>query len=390
MRPGILPYGRQMVDQADIDAVVEVLRSDWLTTGPVVERFERAFALRVDADYAMAVSSGTAGLHLAVLASGIGPGDEVILPPMTFAATANAVLYAGGKPVFADVDPDTLLLDPTDVELKVTSRTKAIIGVDYAGQPCDWTSINEIARRHNLVTIADACHAVGAMLAQKRVGSIADLSVFSFHPVKHIATGEGGMITTSDSALASRIRILRNHGISSDFRQRAERGTVQYEMVELGFNYRLTDIQCALGLSQLQKLDDNLKARRSLADSYALAFQRNHKVVPLSVRADVQHAFHLYVVRLDMGGASVDRNGFVTALRAEGIGANVHYIPVHFHPYYRSKLGMSPGLCPVAEAAYEKIVTLPLWPGMSQGDAQDVIAAVNKVMDAYTGNSGEP
>src|ERR1043165_6451624 len=272
LTPRHIPYGRQLIDEEDIRAVVEVLRSEWLTTGPMIEKFEAALAALVGAKHAVAVSNGTAAIHAAAFAAGIGPGDEVIVPPMTFAASANCVVYQGGVPIFADIDRSTLLLDPAAVEALVTSRTKAIIAVDYAGQPCDYTALGEIARRHDLVLIDDAAHAIGASDNGRAVGTLADLSTFSFHPVKHITTGEGGAITTDDTELAQRMRIFRNHGITTDHRQREQQGSWFYEMVALGYNYRLTDLQCALGLSQLRKLPDWLVRRRAIARRYDEAF----------------------------------------------------------------------------------------------------------------------
>ncbi len=264
VRQAVLPYGRQSIDEADVASVVEVLQSDWLTTGPKVSEFEQAFADLVDAEEAVAVSNGTAALHAAMYAIGIGPGDEVIVPPMTFAATANCIVYQGGAPVFVDVDPDTLLLDPVQVEARITSRTKAIIGVDYTGQPCDYDVLRVIADQHGLVLVADACHALGGSYKGRAVGSLADLSIFSFHPVKHITTGEGGIITTDDPSLAQRMRVFRNHGITTDHRQRQREGSWFYEMVDLGYNYRLTDLQCVLGLNQLLKLPAWVARRREI------------------------------------------------------------------------------------------------------------------------------
>lgn len=383
VRGKILPYGHQWVDETDIEAVVEVLRSAWLTTGPKVSEFEEAFAEVVNARYAVAVSSGTAALHAAMYAIGIKPGDEVIVPPMTFAATANCVVFQGGTPVFADVDPETLLLDPTQVEGKITSRTKAIIAVDYTGQPCDYDALRAIADRHGLVLVADACHSLGGSYKRHPVGSLANLSVFSFHPVKHITTGEGGMITTNNAEFAQRMRIFRNHGITTDHRQREQQGSWFYEMVDLGYNYRLTDIQCALGMSQLRKLPGWVKRRQEIAQRYDEAFAEIPAVKPLGVRPKVSHAYHLYVVRLELERLQVTRAGVFAALRAEGIGVNVHYIPVHLHPFYRKRFGTGPGLCPVAEAAYEQIITLPLFPRMSDKDVEDVITAVHKVIEVY-------
>lgn len=367
-----LPYGRQWVDDDDVEAVAAVLRSDWLTCGPKVGEFERAVAGVVGAREAVAVSSGTAALHAAVFALGVGPGDEVIVPPMTFAATANCVVYQGGTPVFADVEPDTLLLDPAAVARRITPRTKAIIAVDYAGQPCRYDELRGLAERHGLALVADGCHALGASYKGKPVGSLARITAFSFHPVKHVATGEGGMATTDDAELANRMRLFRNHGVTTDHRQREAAGSWFYEMTDLGYNYRITDIQCALGVSQLRKLPAWLERRRQIAARYDAAFAATPGVRPLAVRPDAGHAYHLYVIRLTGG----DRGRAFAALRAAGIGANVHYIPVHLHPYYRRRFGTGPGLCPVAESAYEQIVSLPMFPRMTDADVDRVVRAV--------------
>lgn len=383
VRETLLPYGHQGIDEDDIRAVVEVLRSDWLTTGPKVAEFEQAFADFVGAREAVAVSSGTAALHAAMYALGIGPGAEVIVPAMTFAASANCVVFQGGTPVFADVDPDTLLLDPAQVEAKITPRTKAIVAVDYTGQPCDYDALRAIADRHGLALVADACHALGGSYKGRPVGSLADLSTFSFHPVKHITTGEGGMVTTEDADLARRMRVFRNHGITTDHRQREQQGSWFYEMVDLGYNYRLTDIQCALGMSQLRKLPDWVARRQEIARRYSAAFAAVPAVNPLVVRDDVSHAYHLYVIRLDLDQLRLDRATIFAALRAEGIGVNVHYIPVHLHPFYRERFATGPGLCPVAEAAYERIISLPIFPRMAGADVDGVVRAMHKVVDAF-------
>lgn len=379
VREALLPYGRQTLDDDDVAAVADVLRSDWLTTGPRVEEFEQAFAVFVGTEHAIAVSNGTAALHAAMFALGIGPGDEIIVTPMTFAASANCVLYQGGTPVFADVDPRTLLIDPAQVETKVTSRTKAIVTVDYAGQPCDYDALGTIAKRHGLAIVDDACHAVGGRYKGRAVGTLADLNTFSFHPVKHFTTGEGGMITTHDPEFAWRMRVFRNHGITTDHRQRDQQGGFFYEMVELGFNYRLTDFQCALGLSQLRKLPESVRRRQTIAAMYDIALAGIEYVRPLAVRPEVSHAYHLYVVRFDTKALSMDRMEIFLALRAENIGVNVHYIPVHLHPYYQERLGTGQGLCPVAEAAYEQMVTLPIFPQMTEADVNDVVQAIRKL-----------
>ena len=360
-----IPYGRQIIDEDDIAAVNAVLRSDWLTTGPAVEQFEADICAFTGAQYGVAVSNGTAALHLAMLALGIGPGDEVIVPPITFAATANCVLYCGGKPVFADVCTTTLLIDPAAVEAAITPRTKAIIAVDYAGQPCEWDALQAIAQKYGLALVADACHALGAQYKDRKVGTLADITVFSFHPVKHITTGEGGMCVTSNAELAQKIRTLRSHGITTSARQREMAGAWFYEMTDLGYNYRICDIQCALGSSQLKKLPAWLNKRNELAKAYDTAFASTH-ITPLATADNVFHAYHLYVVR------TAQRDALYQRLRENGIGANVHYVPVHLHPYYRETQGTRPGMCPVAEQAYEEILTLPLWPGMSNNSIDQI------------------
>lgn len=383
VRDRLLPYGRQSIDAEDIAAVVEVLRSDWITTGPKVAEFEEAFAARVGSRWAVSVSSGTAALHAAAFAAGLGPGDEAITTPLTFCATANCVAYTGAKPVFADIVPGTLLIDPAAVGSKTNLRTKAILPVDYAGQPADLDEIMALAERRGLVVIEDACHALGAGYRGRRVGSIAHLSVFSFHPVKHVTTGEGGMVTTDDEKLARRLRMFRNHGIDSDARQRQSAGQWFYAMEELGFNYRLPDAACALGLSQMKKLDANLARRRELARRYHEAFRQVPGVKTLQVSEDRKPAWHLYPVQIESGVIRAERGEVFRALRAENIGVNVHYVPVHLHPYYQRQFGHKPGEYPVSEAAYERLLSLPMFHGMSDADAGDVIAAVNKVFSHY-------
>jgi perosamine synthetase len=380
MTQEVIPYGRQWVDEADLNAVFEVLRSAWLTTGPKVAEFEEAVAAFVGAPFAVAVSSGTAALHAAMFAAGIGPGDEVIVPPLTFVATANAVVYLGATPVFADVDPDTLLLDPKAAAARITPRTRAIIGVDYAGQPCDYDALGALARSYNLFLVADACHSLGAEDRGIKVGALADLTVFSFHPVKHITTGEGGMVVTPHADLAAAMRRFRNHGLDTDHRQRSRRGTWHYEMLDLGYNYRLSDFQCALGLSQLRKLPDFLARRRAIARRYDQAFAVGVPFNPVKVRDYVLSAYHLYPVLLHLDALSKDRPAVFQDLRARGIGANVHYFPVHLQPYYHRRFHTRPGDCPVAEGAYERLLTLPLYPAMSAAEVDRVIDASLKVM----------
>jgi perosamine synthetase len=380
VRKTLLPYGRQSIGEDDIQAVVDVLRSDWLTTGPKVAEFEEAFAAWVGAKHAVSFSSGTAALHGAAFAAGLKPGDEAITTPMTFAATANCVLYQGATPIFADVSADTLNLNPEQVAGRITRRTRVVLPVDYSGHPADLDAMKELVASHGLIVIEDAAHALGAEYKGHRAGSIADMTVFSFHPVKHLATGEGGMVTTEREDFAETLRRFRNHGISSDARQRQSAGQWHYEMVALGFNYRLTDIACALGLSQMKKLGKNLSRRREIAARYMDAFRDLEAVTVPVVRAEVNPAWHLYPIRLNLEKLNADRGKVFRALRAENIGVNVHYIPVHLHPYYRDRLGHCAGEYPIAEDAYERLISLPMFHGMSDGDVEDVIAAVKKVM----------
>jgi perosamine synthetase len=383
VRATLLPYGHQSISEDDIQAVVDVLRSDWLTTGPKVGEFEEAFAACVGAKYAVGFSSGTAALHGAAFAAGLKPGAEAITTPMTFAATANCMLYQGARPVFADVSSDTLNLDPEKAAAGITPRTRAIFPVDYAGHPADLDPIVKLAARHGLIVVEDACHALGATYRGRRAGSMAHLTVFSFHPVKHVATGEGGMVTTDDPGLAEALRRFRSHGIASDARQRQASGQWYYEMVDLGYNYRLTDLACALGLSQLKRLDANLARRQAIANRYTEAFRKLPGITPPAVHADVTPAWHLYPIRLELDKLNVDRGEIFRALRAENIGVNVHYIPVHLHPYYRNRFGYKGEEYPIAEDAYQRLISLPMFHGMGDGDVDDVVGAVEKVITHF-------
>ena len=383
VRDTLLPYGHQQVDEDDISAVVEVLRSDWLTTGPKVSEFEGKFAEEVGASCAVSFSSGTAALHGAVFAAELTSDDEAITTPMTFCATANCILYQDARPVFADVSKDTLNIDPGEISRRITPRTKAILPVDYAGHPADLEPILELADRHGLIVIEDACHAPGAEYRGRRVGSICQMTVFSFHPVKHITTGEGGMVTTNDAKLAHRLRLFRNHGIDNDARINQTAGHWYYEMVVLGRNYRLTDIGSALGLSQLKKLTKNLARRRQIAQRYQEVFSELPGILLPVERADTVSAWHLYPIRLDFERIRATRIEIFRALRAENIGVNVHYIPVHYHPYYRERFGDQSGEYPVAEAAYESLISLPMFHGMTTKDIEDVVKSVTRVVTHF-------
>jgi perosamine synthetase len=369
-----LPYGRQEISDTDVKAVAEALCSGWLTTGPRVAQFEQAFARHCGAGEGVAVNSGTAALHAAMRALGVGPGDEVIVPAITFAASANAALYEGATPVFADVEAETLLIDPASVAAHITPKTKAIVAVDYAGQPADYDALKAAIGTRDIRIVADACHAPGATYKGRKSGTLAAISCFSFHPVKHLTTCEGGMALTDEPEMAAHMRRFRNHGIDSDHRKRESQGTFAYDMAELGYNYRLPDVQCALGLAQLDRLDGWVAARQAIAGRYAEALAGIPNVTPLVTRADRSNAYHLYVVRLSEG---IDRDEVFARLRAEGIGANVHYAPVYLHSYYRGR-GYEPGLAPVAEEVSRRILTLPMFPAMSCGDVARVADALRR------------
>jgi perosamine synthetase len=372
-----IPYGRQEIGEDDIAAVVEVLRSDWLTTGPAVDRFEGSFAELVGAEHAVAVTNGTAALHLAMLAAGIVPGDEVIVPTMTFAASANAARYVGASVRFCDVRPDTLGIDVEQAAQLVTSRTRAIVVVDYAGIPCDLDAVMQLAADHDLVVIEDACHAVGATYRGRPVGSIAHLSTFSFHPVKHLTTGEGGMVTTADPDLDRRLRRLRNHGIDTDFRQRETAGTWEYDVVELGYNFRLSDINAALGASQVTKVPAWVERRRELASRYRHLLA-DLPLVTLTEPDDVVASWHLFPVLLDDGDGAPARSEVFAALRGAGIGVNVHYRPLHLHTSFHT--GGAEQRFHVAEDAYARLLSLPMWHGLTDQEQDRTVAVLAEAL----------
>ena len=384
MSKQFIPYGRQWIDEEDIQAVIEVLRSDFLTTGPKIKEFEQKFAEAVGAKYAVAVSNGTAALHAACYAAGIVEGDEVIVTPITFAASANCILYRGGVPVFADIDPKTYNIAPKEIRKKITAKTKAIIPVHFTGQPCDMDEINKIAKEYNLMVIEDAAHALGAKYKGRRVGSISDMTTFSFHPVKHITAGEGGMITTNDQELYHQLMLFRSHGITrnKELLHNKEEGPWYYEQLDLGYNYRITDIQCALGLSQLKKLEKFVARRKEIVAQYNQAFKEIEGVVIPYQDKYADSSWHLYVIQLELDKLKVGRKEIFEALKELNIGVNVHYIPVYYFPYYQ-KLGYQKGLCPNAKHLYERMITLPLFPQMTDVDVERVINSVSRVLGTY-------
>ena len=359
------------------------MRSDWLTTGPEIGNFERALEQYLDVPHCVAVSSGTAALHCAVHACGIGPGDEVLVPAITFAASSNAVLYTGATPVFVDVESDTLLIDPASVRERLTDRTKAIIAVDYAGQLADYDTLNAIARERGLLIVADRCHSIGARHDRLSTGELATASAFSLHPVKHITSGEGGIVAFADAERAAVARRFRNHGITTDHRERDRQVTHVYDMVDLGFNYRLTDLQAALGRSQLRRLPGWLARRQEIAAHYDRLFTGMPWVRPLKRHSGVDHAYHIYVVALELDRLMCDRDTIFRELRASGIGTTVHYKPVHLLSFYRERLGCRPGTCPVAEDAYRRILTLPLYPAMTDTDVERVFDTIERSCRRY-------
>ena len=375
----MIPYGRQAVNEQDIQAVVDVLRGDWLTCGPTVKAFEKALCKTTGAKHAIAVSNGTAALHVAMLAAQIGAGDRVLTSPNTFLASANCAEYVSATADFADIDPDTFNLSPAALEAAWTDDVKAVVAVDFAGRPCDMQAIAGIARARGAIVIEDAAHALGSCLGKEnKVGSHpwADLTTFSFHPVKTLTTGEGGAITTNSDELAARCRQLRNHGME---KTRPDEPWF-YEMKQPGFNYRITDIQCALGISQLQRLEHFIARRQEITEAYNQSFQTLENIETPAPVAVGRSAWHLYVAQINFPNIGKTRAQVMAELKERGVGTQVHYIPVHLQPYYREKYGYAEGKCPHAEAYYEKALSLPLYPSMTDEDVQTVIQAVRDVI----------
>jgi len=378
-----IPYGKQWIDDNDIKAVEEVLRSDYLTTGPKIAEFEEKLTKITGAKYAVAIANGTAALHAACFAAGVEDGDEIITTPITFAASANAAIYCGGRPVFADIDTQTYNIDPEDIKRKITAKTKAIIPVHYTGQPCDMDSIMSIAKEHGLTIIEDAAHAIGAKYKGKSIGSISDMTTFSFHPVKQITTGEGGAITTNDENLYEKLSMFRAHGITrNSSKLNKNEGPWYYEQQFLGYNYRITDIQAALGISQLSKLDMFVGKRKEYVKLYNEAFAEVEDIIIPEQLSKTESSWHLYIIQLKLEKLKAGRKEIFQELIHAGIGVNVHYIPVYYHPYYRS-LGYKKGVCPNAEKLYERIITLPLYPAMEIEDVEYVIKAVKTIIEKY-------
>ena len=378
-------YGKQWIDENDICAVDEVLRSDYVTCGPKTQELERSLEQYTGARHAVAVSNGTAALHCACMAAGIGVGDEVITTPLTFAASANCALYCGAKPVFADVEEDTYNIDPQSIEEKITDKTKAVVAVDFTGQAVKHREIREICDRHHLIFIEDAAHAIATTYNDVQVGNLADITTFSFHPVKTITGGEGGAVLTNSDELYQKIQLVYTHGITHDpvlMEEPVHEGPWYYEQIMLGYNYRITDIQAALIVSQMKKLDQFKTRRKKIVKMYDEAFAQIPEIIVQKEIPESDTCRHLYIIRLDLKKLSCTRREFFDAMSAENVQCQIHYVPVYWFPYYQ-KLGYKKGLCPVAEDVYKGIMSIPLYPKMTDQDVNDVIHAVTKIVENY-------
>jgi dTDP-4-amino-4,6-dideoxygalactose transaminase len=380
-RDSFLPFSLPLIAEDEIALVVETLRSGWITTGPKVKRFEAEFAEAVDGRHTIAVNSATAALHLALEALGITAGDEVLVPTMTFAATAEVVVYLRAVPVLVDCEPDTLNIDPAAAEAAVTPRTRAIIPVHFAGHPCDMDPLTDLSRRHGLKVIEDAAHTLPARYKGRRVGTMSDVACFSFYATKTITTGEGGMIATDNAELSDRMRMMSLHGISRDaWKRYTSEGSWFYDVVDTGYKYNMTDVAAALGIGQLAKQHAFWEARRRIAARYNEAFADLPEIRTPVARPEVEHSWHLYVIQLDLDRLRIGRDAVIDALKTANIGTSVHFIPLHLHSYYRHRFGHCRSDFPRASAAFDRILTLPLYPRMTEADVEDVISAVRTVI----------
>lgn len=384
VRENFLPYGTQWLDNDEIEEVIDSLKSSWITTGPKMKLFEDNFKSYIGSKHAISVNSGTAALHICTSAIGINPGDEVITTPLTFVASANCVVYRGGTPVFADIKKDTYNIDPIEIRKKITPKTKAIIPVHFAGQPCDMDEISEIAVENDLYVIEDAAHAIDAEYKGKKIGNISDLTIFSFHPVKNITTAEGGMVTTNNDDFNDKLLMFRTHGISRDAVERfGKSGGFYYDMQYLGFRYNLSELHASLGIHQLKKLKTFQNRRREIVKLYFRELQNLEEISLPFIKENIKHSWHLFVIQLNLEKLKVDRDYIFKALKEENIGVNVHYIPVHYHSYYQKKFGLKEGILPNVEELFPRVLTIPLFPKMSDDDAYDVINALEKVVKYY-------
>lgn len=383
-RDGFLPYALPLFDDSEIYEVIDTIKSNWVSKGPKTVEFEKKFAEYIGVKHAIAMNSCTAALHTALVANGIGAGDEVITTPLTFAATANVIVHTQAKPVFVDVDPETYLIDPNKIEEKINNNTKAIIPVHYSGQACEMDKIMKIARKHNLFLLEDAAHAVYTKYRGQMVGSIGDATAFSFYATKNLSTGEGGMLTTNNDELAEKARVISLHGMSRNAWNRyGKGGSWYYEVNFPGFKYNMTDMQAALGLHQLKKLEGMQKTREEYVEMYNTAFEDMEEIVTPAEIPGNRHAWHLYVIRINENLMNIDRNKFIEELTDLNIGTSVHFIPVHLHPYYRMTYGYKHGDYPVAESIYDGILSLPLYPKMTRDDVEVVVNAVKHIVKKY-------
>jgi len=384
VRRVFLPYGKQWIDENDVKAISKIATEDCITQGPKINEFEKRLAEYCGAKYGVAMANGTAALHAACSVAGVTKGTEAITTPITFAADANAVIYNNGKPIFADIDPDTLNIDSDRIKESINEKTRAIIPVDFTGLPCDLDKINKIARENDLIVIEDAAHALGARYKGQKIGSISDMTVFSFHPVKHITTGEGGMVLTNNETFYEKLKTFRHHGIIKDKEKQINpEGPWYYEIQTLGHNFRITDFQCVLGISQMNKLDYFVKRRREIASQYTDKFKKMPEIIIKEEPEGYESAYHIYVIQLNLSKLKTNRKKIFEALRAENIGVHVHYVPVHYHPFYKKTYGYKKGDYPNAEEYYERALTLPVFPKMSDEDVKDVVEAVRKVICYY-------
>ena len=384
VREEFLPYGTQWLDEKEIEEVIDTLKSSWITTGPKMRLFEDNFKNLIGSKFAVAVNSGTAALHISTSSIDIKPGDEVITTPLTFVASSNCVIYRGGTPIFADIKKNTYNIDPNEIKKKITPNTKAIIPVHFSGQPCDMDEIIEIAHENNLFIIEDAAHAIDAEYKNRKVGNMSDLTAFSFHPVKNITTAEGGMVTTNDDELYNKLIMFRTHGISKDAVKRfGKSGDFFYDMKYLGYRYNLSEIHASIGIHQLNKLEFFQKRRREIVKLYYRELKDLEEITLPYVKKVIKHTWHLFIIQLNLAKLRVNRDHIFKALREENIGVNVHYIPVHYHSFYKNKFGLKKGSLPTTEWLYPRILTIPLFPKMSDDDAYDVINALNKIIKYF-------
>jgi dTDP-4-amino-4,6-dideoxygalactose transaminase len=379
-----VPFHKPYITEEEINGVVDSLKSGWITTGPKTVKFEEEFGKYIGSKHSVAVSSCTAALHLALKAVNIKPGDEVIIPAMTFTATAEVVCYFGAKPVITDVEKETHNIDVSGIEKSITSKTKAIIPVHYGGQPCDMKEIKRIAVSRKLEVIEDAAHSLPAWYKERKIGTIGDITCFSFYATKTLATGEGGMATTENDEWAERIKILRLHGISEDaWKRYSDEGSWFYKVVDAGYKYNMTDIQAALGLAQLRKVEFMWKMRKEIARQYTDTFKTMDEVVTPAIKPDRETAWHLYVIKLNLKALKIDRNKFIEELKQRGIGTSVHFIPLHRHPFYKKTFGYSVKDFPAAEWIYKRIISLPIYPGMTPENVEAVTGSVKDVCKKF-------